>query len=133
MILVQPVANFFALSRLLQSIPVKSPHYFELEGGDFAIYEVLRYCGQTLCTYVPAAGLSLPPFLRYVHCETLVNSFICGLVMVSITIKPHTLQPAALVPVLQRSRLYFPEATAIQSLKLQRLRPVRLFSSRRIW
>ena len=65
----------------------------------------------------------------YVYSETSENPFILGLAIASIPKKPHTRRPAALVILLQYSRLYLLWFAITLSLKLRRFNGVRLFSS----
>ena len=68
----------------------------------------------------------------YVRSETSENPLILGLATASIPKKPHTRRPAALVILLQYSRLYLFWFAITLSLKLRRFSGVRLFSSHHI-
>ena len=68
----------------------------------------------------------------YVRSETSEKPFILGFAIASIPKKPHTRRPAALVILLQYSRLCLLWFAITLSLKLWRFNGVRLFSSHHI-
>src|SRR5699024_3696614 len=104
-----------------------------------AQFGVIGYCkrmGRT-AAYVRTAAQPCNPsglsFGTYVRSESPENTDIFGCTSASIPKNPRTRRPAALVTLLQYSRLYLPWLAITASLKLRGFSAVKPFSAQKIW